>query len=128
MNVCLIVGKHLIPHIFSNSWDSWECSLKLLTLHMARPLRASGTSAQVGILAAETFGMSQSEAELASLLIGRKDMRLRTAEWNVPQRYNQCCWGDFRAFGVTGLKEGILKLRLREIEKCIPLLLLNIQL
>lgn len=60
--------------------------------------------------------MSQSEAELVSLLIGRKDMCLRTAEWNVPQRYNQCRWGDFRAFGVTGLKEGILKLRLREIK------------
>lgn len=60
--------------------------------------------------------MSQSEAELASLLIGRKDMRLRTVEWNVPQRYNRCCWGNFRAFGVTGLKEEILKLRLREIK------------
>lgn len=60
--------------------------------------------------------MSQSEAELVSLLIGRKDMRLRTAEWIVPQCYNRCCRGDFRAFGVTGLKEETLKLRLREIE------------
>lgn len=75
----------------------------MLTLHMTstpQSLRDLYSSA-AHILAAEKFRMSQSEAKLVSLLIGREDMLLRGVKCepygrSIPPGYSSCLRSEFR--------------------------------